>query len=86
VPFESWAFDISEAEQKAIENETPVYRISVAGTLGRKTVLTLWSMKSGKETDSDRLLGKTDERDNLFIIRYFDIDPLIKKKEYFFGN
>jgi hypothetical protein len=36
------------------------------------------------EVDSDRLLGKTDEKDQLFIIRYFDIDPLIKKRDYFF--
>lgn len=86
VPFESWAFDISETEQKTIENQNPLYRISVTGTLNRKTVLTLWGITTGKETDSDRLYGKTDERDNLFIIRYFDIDPLIKKREYFFQH
>ena len=34
--------------------------------------------------DSDRLLGKTDESNELFIMRYFDIDPLIKKRSYFF--
>ncbi len=86
VPFESWAFDISETEQKTIENQNPLYRISVTGTLNRKTVLTLWGINTGKETDSDRLYGKTDERDNLFLIRYFDIDPLIKKREYFFQH
>ena len=37
-----------------------------------------------KTLDTDRLLGKTDERDELFILRYFDIDPLIKKRDYFF--
>jgi hypothetical protein len=84
VPFESWAFDISETEQKNIENKSPLYRITVTGTLNRKTVLTLWKMAAGNEVDSDRLLGKTEDRDNLFIIRYFDIDPLIKKREYFF--
>ncbi len=30
------------------------------------------------------LLGKTDEKDDLFVMRYFDIDPLIKKRSYFF--
>jgi hypothetical protein len=39
-----------------------------------------------KETDSDRLLAKTDENDEFFIMRYFDIDPLIKKRSYFFQN
>jgi hypothetical protein len=37
-----------------------------------------------KEIDSDRLLGKTDENDEFFIMRYFDIDPLIKNRSYFF--
>jgi hypothetical protein len=41
-------------------------------------------LKGTKEIDSDRLLGKTDEKDELFVIRYFDIDPLIKKRSYFF--
>jgi hypothetical protein len=34
--------------------------------------------------DSDRLIGKMEERDELFIMRYFDIDPLLKKRSYFF--
>jgi hypothetical protein len=36
--------------------------------------------------DSDRLWAKTDEKDDLFIMRYFDIDPLLKKKSYFFAQ
>jgi hypothetical protein len=84
VPFESWALEITDAQQKNIENQKPLYRITVLGTLNRKTVLTLWSISSEKGTDSDRLYGKTDEKDKLFIMRYFDIDPLIKKRSYFF--
>jgi hypothetical protein len=55
---------------------------------GKKVVLTLWLMHSDKDSydkiDSDRLLGKTNEKDELFIMRYFDIDPLIKKRSYFY--
>jgi hypothetical protein len=41
--------------------------------------------ENGKKTkDSDRLFGKTQNNDELFIIRYFDIDPLLKKRSYFF--
>ncbi len=61
----------------------------VSTTSGKKLTLTLWALqidKNGsKEVDSDRLLGKTDERDELFVIRYFDIDPLIKKRSYFYN-
>jgi len=88
VPFESWAFKIGEADRKTIEAQKPLYRITVNGTTGKKSVLTLWGMltdRNGTKTlDTDRLLGKTDERDELFILRYFDIDPLIKKRDYFF--
>lgn len=84
VPFESWALEIEDAEQKNIENQQPLYRITVAGTLNRKTVLTLWPITTEKGIDSDRLYGKTDDKDKLFIMRYFDIDPLIKKRSYFF--
>jgi hypothetical protein len=90
VPFESWDFKIGETEKKSIEAQQPLYRITVVTTTGSKNVLTLWGMlsrQSGATTiDSDRLLGKTEARDELFIMRYFDIDPLIKKRSYFFPH
>jgi hypothetical protein len=88
IPFESWAFEIGKEKQKSIEEQAPLYRISVLTTNGKKRTLTLWEIQNDKngtkETDSDRLLGKTDDRDELFVIRYFDIDPLIKKRAYFY--
>jgi hypothetical protein len=88
VPFESWAFGTADASKKPDESDQPLYRISVITSQGRKNVLTLWALmkdKTGtKEMDSDRLLGKTDENDDYFIMRYFDVDPLIKKRSYFF--
>jgi hypothetical protein len=88
VPFESWDFEIGTEEKKLLEAQLPLYRISVTTTSGRKKVLTLWRKNFKKDgnnvTDSDRLYGKTDEIDELFIMRYFDIDPLIKKRSYFF--
>ena len=88
VPFESWALEINETGKKSIESQLPLYRITVKTTTGKKVVLTLWEKKTGENgmegLDSDRLFGKTDERDELFIMRYFDIDPLIKKRSYFY--
>jgi hypothetical protein len=90
VPFESWAFELGEAAKKSIEAQQPLYRITVNTTSGRKKVLTLWrkdSVNNGNTVpDSDRLYGKTEEIDVLFVMRYFDIDPLIKKRAYFFQN
>jgi hypothetical protein len=88
VPFESWALTMTEKEKKETEARSPIYRISVTTTTGKKQVLTLWPIikeESGNKVfDSDRLLGRTDAKDELFIIRYFDIDPLIKKRSYFY--
>ncbi len=57
-------------------------------TGGDKIVLTLWERsvdENGiKKKDTDRLWGKTDAMDDIFIIRYMDIDPLLKKRSYFF--
>lgn len=88
VPFESWAFEIGEEEKKMIESQQPIYRITVNTTWDETTILTLWERMTGgngtKAKDSDKLLGKTQNINNLFIMRYFDIDPLLKRRSYFF--
>jgi hypothetical protein len=88
IPFESWAFEIGEGEQKMVESQQPLYRIIVNTNAGSVTELTLWERIANdnnvKTKDTDRLLGKTRNSDELFILRYFDIDPLLKKRSYFF--
>lgn len=87
VPFESWAFDMEKARQEAIQKEPPMYIITVITSSGKKKELTLWQLTDAETgADSDRLLGKTNETDELFVLRYFDIDPLIKRRSYFFGE
>jgi hypothetical protein len=88
IPFESWAFEIEGEERRIIETSPPLFRITVTPVRGVKIVLTLWEKMTGegssKTKDSDRLIGKTDSSEELFIIRYFDIDPLLKKRSYFY--
>jgi hypothetical protein len=86
IQFESWDLGISDDEKKKIDSENPVFRITVNKVSGERIVLTLWEKHSGENgaADSDRLLGKTEARDEFFVIRYFDIDPLLKKRSYFF--
>jgi len=88
IPFESWALDLGAEEKSKIESERPLYRITVEQVKGTVSVLTLWEKKadevSSRINDSDRMFGKTGDREELFIIRYFDIDPLLKKRSYFF--
>ena len=88
LPFETWAFDMKPEEKKMVESQKPLYRITINTVIGSKIVLTLWERMTGNHgsitKDSDRLYAKTENRDELFIIRYFDIDPLLKKRSYFF--
>jgi hypothetical protein len=88
IPFESWALDLTGEERKRIEAREPLYRITVTPARGTKIILTLWERMTGegssKIKDSDRLTGKIQRSDELFIIKYFDIDPLLKKRSYFF--
>jgi hypothetical protein len=88
IPFESWAFDLPAEEKDRIKKEVPVYRISVIRTGGDEIQLTLWKRQveeNGiRKEDTDRLWGKTGAMNEIFIIRYMDIDPLLKKRSYFF--
>jgi hypothetical protein len=90
VPFESWAFDLSTGEKEKIKNQEPLYRISVVTAGGAKTVLTLWERSTDEQgvfkRDTDRLWGKNDDREEFLILRYTDIDPLLKKRTYFFAG
>jgi hypothetical protein len=87
IPFETWALEISQDEKNTILGSKPAYEISVKKTDGGTIKLTLWERNGvNGEKDSDRLYGKTESSAELFIVRYFDIDPLLKKRSYFFGK
>lgn len=88
IPFESWAFDLSNEEKAQAEQSNPIFRITLVSSSGSTTILTLWEKikfeKGERKVDTDRLLGKTQANEGLFIVRYFDIDPVLKKRSYFF--
>ena len=79
---------MGDEAKKMVESQQPLYRITVTTPAGKKTILTLWEkMMEGqgdKTKDSDRLFGRTQSGDDFFVMRYFDIDPLLKKRSYFF--
>jgi hypothetical protein len=44
----------------------------------------LWERKNPDGSpDSDRMYGTTGQTGEIFIVRYFDIDPVLKKRDYF---
>ena len=90
IPFESWAFDLTIDEKKQIEEQPPLYRIVVQKRAGGNIGLSIWEkwkVEDGlRNKDTDRAWGKIDGEDNLIILRYFDIDPILKKRSFFFGD
>jgi hypothetical protein len=90
IPFETWAFDFPENEKKSIGLTLPLYRITVKQSDGKEIVLTIWEKwkteNGTRKPDTDRVWAKTNLNDGIFIMRYFDIDPILKKKSYFFAE
>lgn len=90
IPFETWAFDLTDYEKSKILSEPPLYRVNVNKTGGGNIGVTIWEkrdMKSGTvDRDTDRVWARMDGSDDIFILRYFDIDPILKRKSYFFGE
>jgi hypothetical protein len=88
IPFEQWAFDLPENEKKKIESSVPLTKVSLLPVSGTEITLTLWPKtidSSGVEViDTDRLWGRTNRNDEFFIVRYFDVDPILKRKSWFF--
>ena len=87
IPFEKWAFDLTEEEKRKITIQEPTIIISVTTHTKQTIILSVWERKTivGNETivDTDRVWGKLGKSDNIFIMRYFDIDPILKKRPYF---
>jgi hypothetical protein len=88
IPFESWAFGLSQEEKEKISSGDPLYRITLTTTDNKTIDLKLWERKINQDgslkTDTDRLWAKTDDGNEIFIMRYLDVDPVIKKRSYFF--
>ena len=90
IPFETWVFDLPADEMKRIESDLPLYRITVKQSNGEEIILTVWekwnSVNGEKKKDTDRVWAKTNSADEIFVMRYFDLDPILKKRSYFFSE
>lgn len=90
VQFESWELDLSSEKADSIMKGKPLIRLAVTEQGGAKRVLTVWErmkyVNGSGSTDTDRVWGKTDDKPHLFVMRYFDLDPILKRKSYFFGE
>jgi len=91
IPFERWATELDNVKKKEIKSSEPLYRIEVKNRKGKIINLSVWEKTkiagNGADiTDTDRVWAGTDENEEIFVMRYFDIDPLLKRKSYFFDD
>jgi hypothetical protein len=90
VSFENWANALSEGMIDSIKSGKPVYRIFLKRNDGIETDLTVWEkwiVDNGvKKPDTDRVWAITNQNKEIFIMRYLDLDPLLKKRSYFFNR
>ncbi len=86
VSFESLTTGLTSDKITEITSGEPYFELTVTTTDGKKRVLKGWRRNILKDgiiiTDTDRLWGSLDDG-KLFVLRYLDIDPLIKKRSYF---
>jgi len=90
IPFENWAFELTTDEEEKIVKEEPLYRITVKDNRGVEQSVRLWQrwnyIDGKKVADDNRLWGMTGRGHRIFIVRYFDVDPILKKRSYFFND
>jgi hypothetical protein len=90
VSFENWAFDVGVEETASIVAGEPEAEITVVLADGRSEVVTIWERRIEQEgeivVDLDRVWGRKGDGQPLFVARYFDLDPLLRKKSYFFPS
>ena len=88
VQFERWATELDPGKSDSIAGSRPIYIIGLQENNGSGRILSVWQKnESADDTgkiDTDRAWGKINNSGPMFLIRYFDLDPLIKRKSYFF--
>lgn len=87
IPFEEWVASTGPGIETGIISGPPLCLVDVKIREGNSMTLTLWEKKvtvnDTVKTDPDRLYGRLAGRDDLFVVRYFDVDPILKKRRYF---
>ncbi len=90
VPFENWALDIRSATMDSITMATPYFKLDVLSNDSDKISLLTWvrriKYRDRTVEDTDRLWGSINGGEDLFIIKYYDLDPLIKGPSYFISD
>jgi len=86
VSFESLEEKFSKAQADSLLKQEPIYAFQVNTIQGQKVRLNLfqkYSDKNPKDQDLDFVFGNLNFDNNILIISYFQIDPILKGIDYF---
>jgi hypothetical protein len=90
VPFERWVPGSLSSNGGLFNGIRPYFRLDVftndADTLSLLTWTMMITQGDSVTEDTDRLLGSTNDGEDMFIIKYYDLDPLIKGPSYFISE
>lgn len=90
VPFENWALELKPENVSELIKSEPEIIIKVGLSSGNEVIARFWTRMIETDEayvpDTDRLYGTIDGTGDIFIARYFDIDPIIKSAEYFISD
>ena len=89
--YERPVLETDSVNVKALLSSTPVHHITVEDTTGKEITLRTYpivnqNVDSGSQVDLNRIYGQINEEKELVIIRYMDIDPILKDLSYFTGD
>lgn len=88
VPFERPVYNLSPGETDGIVASKPLYIITAEKKDGTLRTLKVWekytdNQSGAKISDTDRVYGMIEGTGRLVLIRFFDIDPILRNAGYF---
>ena len=85
--FEQFVINLDSAKMKEIMSSMPLHELAILDKSGGILNLKTWPItiktEGKEEIDLNRIYGRINNGPDLVIIRYVDIDPVLKVKSYF---
>ncbi len=89
--FERWVFDSDSVDIHAVLSLQPRHKLTIQEQSGRSVTIRTYpiirGMENGEpEIDLNRVYARMNDEKELVIVKYVDIDPVLKERGYFLLN
>ncbi len=91
IRFERWVFDSDSVDIHTILSSQPSQQLIIREQSGRSTTIRTYPIKKGiinglEEADLNRIYANRNDEKDLVIVKFVDIDPVLKERNYFILN